>query len=399
MVVELTDYADSTFGYPTSTVGLPTNFVYYHPKPIPRDLTLPAPVISELVHAEAKLGELSGVIHHIPNLELFSYPFTYKEAIASTHIEGTQTTLEEFLQTNLKHKEVHLSIDNQEVHNYIDALRSGIDLLDTIPLSGRFLRELHKILLRSGSGVRGEEKTPGQFRTSPVWIGSPGHVLATAKLVPPIPDLIGELIADWEHYVNDETIGMPLLKAAMAHYQFETIHPFLDGNGRIGRLLIGFILHHEGRLPYPMLYLSGFFDTYRDEYYAHLAGVQKTGDISSYLQFFFTAIRLQATDAISRAEQLLELREKYQRQSSADRSRIAAIIPILFENPVLSAQYIQRKITQSGDTITIQGVHRLLERAVEYGWIERQNTYGASGSITYHATEILAVLNAEPEYL
>ena len=307
--MEASDFTDTAFGRATRESGNPHAFTYYLPHPIPRDLALSRPIIAALSDADAALGHLNGLGMLVTDPGLLIGPYLRREALASSQIEGTQASLSEVFQAELD--DHRPSTDVLEVRRYLEATGRAQDLIRTLPLAGRLVLDVHRCLL---SDVRGEDRRPGEFRTSPVWIGGAGATPSTATFVPPLPQHVPDLFADWERFVNEDGDSYPvLIQAALMHYQFETIHPFLDGNGRIGRLLISLLLVHRGRLSQPLLYLSTYFESHRAEYYMRLQQVREAGDIDGWLLFFLHAVTEQAGDAFKRAGQLIRIREEYLR--------------------------------------------------------------------------------------
>jgi Fic family protein len=236
--------------------------------------------------------------------------------------------------------------DIREVRNYVRALEHGvIRLSEDFPLSLRLIREMHEILVR---GVRGYEKTPGEFRRTQNWIESPDNRPATARFVPPPVDDMMRSLDDWEKYLHDESPRLPLLiRCALLHYQFETIHPFLDGNGRLGRLFVVLCLMDKGRLPGPLLYLSSYFDQRKSAYYDRLQYVRERGEINEWMLFFLDGVAVQATDAVDRAELLSDLREKYRTLLRGNRSRAPEVVDLLFANPVITVRHVQNELKMS----------------------------------------------------
>ena len=263
-------YVDGTFGELRLVPGL--GYQAYHSRPLPQSVELAPSTVVCLADAEAALGRLAGAGRLLPNPHLLIRPYLLREALSSARIEGTQASLLGVLEAEAEERQY--TPDIEEVLNYVLAMEKGLDRLDRIPLSLRLVREMHAILL---SGVRGQERRPGEVRTSQNWIGPPGSTLKTASFVPPPPGEVGRLLSDWEGFVHQNRAIPVLVQSGLLHYQFETIHPFLDGNGRMGRLLIVFHLVIRDRLPQPLLYLSSYFERHRDEYYSKLQGVRERG--------------------------------------------------------------------------------------------------------------------------
>lgn len=278
---------------------------------IPRPLPFHPPVNMDALYplldkANTAIGRLDGMSMVLPDSSLFLYMYVRKEAVLSSQIEGTQSSLSDLLLFEMQEAPGAPLDDAAEVSSYVSALDYGMNRLKGFPLSLRLIREIHSALMNN---ARGGDKAPGEFRTSQNWIGGtrPGN----AKFVPPPPDRLMESLDNFEKFLHDESIKYPaLIKAAIAHVQFETIHPFLDGNGRLGRLLITFILYVEGILKEPLLYLSLYLKTNRDTYYNHLQSVRETGDWESWLEFFLNGIIETATQATETAQAILHLFEK-----------------------------------------------------------------------------------------
>lgn len=263
--------------------------------------------------------------------------------MASTRIEGTQASLAEVFDAEASEQPFDAHIE--EVVNYVLAMQAGLDRLRTLPVSTRLIREMHAVIL---SGVRGRERQPGELRKTQNWIGPSDATIETATFVPPPPDEVGGLLADFERFVHEEPRLPPLVQAALLHYQFETIHPFFDGNGRLGRLLIVFFLVVRDRLPEPLLYLSPYFERRRDLYYEALQAVRETGGFDGWLALFLNAVRVQATDAVARAERLMDLRESY-REAVRTSSRGAAnqLVDLAFEHPILTSNIVEKRLAIS----------------------------------------------------
>jgi Fic family protein len=342
-----------------------------------------------LSDADAALGLLDGLGRLIPDPQILLGPFLTREALSSSRIEGTNASLSDVLKA-AGSDELPRSDDVAEVERYLAATRLGLELVKTLPITQRLILQTHRELMQ---GVRGNEKSPGQFRTSPVWVGAADARPENARFVPPLHEHIPDLMSDWERFVNDPPRLPMLVRCALMHYQFETIHPFLDGNGRIGRLLIGLMLVSEKRLARPLLYLSGYLEAHRQEYYERLQDVRETGAIQEWLQFFLMAVRRQSEEAVARASALVELRERYYQASRLDRSRVAALIPLMFSNPFLSVPRVQKSVQ-----MTAQGVRNLFDRAAEYKWLRSIGPVGRSGMYYWLADEVYEIIDRPMNY-
>jgi Fic family protein len=344
----------------------PAPYVAFIPERVPRKLTLSAETVMRLSEADAALGRLAGSGRLLPDPHLLVNAYITREAVSSSRIEGTQASVTEVFDAAVTGEAKRDDI--QEVRNYVAALQHGVRRLqeETFPLSLRLIREMHSILL---TGVRGHNKTPGEFRTTQNWINSPDNRPTTATFVPPPVHEMWEALDDWEKYLHDPAPELPLLvRCALLHYQFETIHPFLDGNGRIGRLFIVLYLMDRGRLPAPLLYLSGYLDRRKNDYYDRLQLVRERGEVSEWLQFFLDGIAVQAIDAVDRAEQLSDLREDYRsRLKGGGRSALA--VDLLFANPILTVKYIQDHLG-----VSQPGATNILRRLASVGIVEEIGT-------------------------
>lgn len=321
------------FGRAVRTFGA-HGYVAFQPAPMPRTVDLDPDTVMRLSDADRALGRLAGTGRLLPNPHLLIQPYITREALASSRIEGTQASLSDVFDAQARNKPEG---PIREVTNYIHALEHGLVRLDSLPVSRRLLCEVHEVLL---SDVRGRERLPGAVRRSQNWIGSPDNRPETAVFVPPDVDHMERAFADFERFVHEETPIPPLVKIALVHYQFETIHPFLDGNGRLGRLLIAFLLVEQQLLPQPLLYLSAYFEQHRSEYYDRLQAVRERGELREWLVFFLTGVAELANDAVGRAERLVDLRESYRQRLSGDRSRAVEVVDLVFQNPVLTTTRI-----------------------------------------------------------
>ena len=387
--MDATKFVDSPFGGPAREPGKDWASTYYLPKPIPRELDLTTPIVSALSDADSALGHLQGLGLLIRDPGLLIGPYLRREALASSRIEGTQASLSDVFQAEID--EDSTDADTDEVQRYLEATRLAYDLAQSLPITQRLILQVHETLMR---GARGEEKNPGQFRTSPVWVGRAGATPDTATFVPPLPTHLPELLRDWETFVNDDGTNLPaLLQAALMHYQFETIHPFLDGNGRIGRLLINLLLMSRDRLPLPLLYLSHYFETHRDEYYARLQAVREEGDIAAWVLFFLRAVEHQARDAVARSRRLVEIREEYHQEAIKGRSSLPRLVEIIVRNPFVTVRSAERQLG-----LTHQGARNLIKAAEAKGWLLSLGNHGRGGREHWYAPAVLAVMEAPMAY-
>jgi Fic family protein len=313
------------------------------------------------------------------------HPYLRREAVASTRIEGTQASLAEVFDAEAGDEP--LSADVEEVVNYVRALELGLRRLESLPLSTRLIREMHEVIL---AGVRGRVRQPGELRATQNWIGSAGATVESATFVPPPPNEIAELLTDLEYFVHEDPQLPPLVQAGLVHYQFETIHPFLDGNGRIGRLLIVFFLVVRDRLPSPLLYLSPFFEARRQTYYDALQGVRQRGDLDGWLRLFLEGVRTQANDALARAERLGDLRERYRRSVQATtRGGANRLVDLVFEQPVVNARMVERRLG-----LTRPSALNALRQLEDLGVLSAARE-GPRGQLRWRAEEVLQLLVAD----
>lgn len=275
------------------------------PNPLPPvpPIELSEDIVGLLVKANSQLAVLESIAARIPNVELFISMYVRKEALMSSQIEGTQATLEDILDPML---DTNTNRNIEDVVNYIKATEFAITRLQTLPLCNRLIKETHAVLMK---GVRGQEKNPGEFRYSQNWIGGQGSTLKNARYIPPSPDDMQNAMSDLEKYINTDDDLDALIQTALIHYQFETIHPFLDGNGRVGRLLITLFLMDKGILTTPALYISYFLKKNRVEYYDRMTEVRTKGNYEQWIIFFLQAIMESAGDATSTIDELITLHD------------------------------------------------------------------------------------------
>ncbi len=374
------DFTSERFGVVArQAVGAWTH-PYFLPAIMPRRLDLQMETVTAVSRATLELGNLGGLGQLVREPELLLGPSMAQEALASSRIEGTQASLSDVLSAETSDQPI-IDHNLREVSSYLAAADVGVRLLQTLPLTQRFITELHAVLMRD---VRGEEKSPGELRRSPVWIGSPDARPDTAKFIPPHQQHLPELLSDWERFVNDDGSALPIVvKSALMHYQFETIHPFLDGNGRIGRLLINFSLMADQVLPAPILHISGYFEAHRTEYYARLQGVRERGEIDEWIQFFSAGVAQRARESAERIRSLVEIRERYRDEVRGDRSALSGLVDVVFRNPVVTSDAVQRALGVSQPTAS-----NLLRRAVERGWLEPRPRFGRGGRGRWVAVEV-----------
>jgi Fic family protein len=302
------------------------------PAPLPPKIDLSFELMRRLSEADHALGTLGGIGRILPNPHLLTQPFLNREAVLSSRIEGTEASATDLALFQAAGSPESNESDVREVSNYVTALRYGLKRLDELPLSLRFLREVHEKLM---TDVRGGDRNPGEFRHVQNWIGPAGSRIDNATYVPPPVQEMHAALDQFERYLHDRSPMPVLLRAALAHYHFEAIHPFLDGNGRVGRLLIAFMLQVENVLDQPLLYLSAFFERHRREYYRRLVDVTMKGEWLEWIDFFLRGVTEQANDAVRRTRELLDLSESYRRKIAPARNAgvLSSLIDSLFASP------------------------------------------------------------------
>lgn len=316
--------------------------------------------------ADLALGRLDGAVMTLPKPDLFVFMYVRKEAVLSSQIEGTQSSLQDLLAAEAKIFATHRPNDVDEVVNYVRAMNHGLKRLSTLPVSVRLIREIHAELLQN---VRGSHLTPGQLRTSQNWIGPAGCLLNEATFVPPPPHEVQIALSDLERFIHADAVLPLLIKIGLVHAQFETIHPFLDGNGRIGRLLITFLLCEREVLQKPVLYLSYFFKRHRQRYYEELQSVRDAGTWEQWLTFFLRGIVEVSRQATDTARRILALREEHRRTITANFGRTTAnghrVLEYLYERPIVSVRIVRDLIGTTYPTAN-NLVSRLVENRILY---------------------------------
>jgi Fic family protein len=361
-------------------------FSAFKPDPLPPEIDAEA-LITPLADATQALGRLHGIGPRVGSREILIEPFIRKEALESSQIEGTHATLSDIYAYEAG-QETLIAEDRrqgtQEVMNYLHALTHGLEAITAgEPITVELLCAMHDRLL---SGVRGDEANPGELRTSQNFIGSTPHI-QDARYVPPPPNYLNDLLGDLVTYANGTTDLHPLLRIGLVHYQFETIHPFLDGNGRLGRLLISLLLQRDDLLPEPYLYLSSYFNARRSDYVDHLLRVSQRGEWDDWLRFFLRGVQAQADEAHQRANLLVDLREDYQQRYQRERSgNILELVMRLFEDPYLD-------VNAAADWLDVEysTANRLVGRLEDDGVLEELT--GKDRNRFYRATEVFEIIN------
>ena len=309
------------------------------------------------------LGRLDGMAITLPDIDLFVSMYVQKEAVISSQIEGTQASLVDVLQKDKGNEKIK---DTEEIVNYIKATHYAFKRLNELPLCMRLIKETHSVLL---SNVRGEEKMPGEFRKSQNWIGHAGSTLKNASFIPPAPDEMDICLRDLEKYIHEDSNISNLIKIALIHYQFETIHPFLDGNGRMGRLLIILYLREQGLIEYPVLYLSYFFKKNRNKYYELLNNIRIKGEFEEWIKFFIDGICEISEDAITSIQKIVELKkndmEKIRQFSSGNISNLLLVYEYLLKHPFVESEDVKNLASVSKPT-----VNKLLENLMDMEILE-----------------------------
>lgn len=324
----------------------------FRPAPLPPNppIEVSGELLTKLIDANKKIATLEGLSSRIPNMGLFVSMYVRKEALLSSQIEGTQCTLEDILNPLIDN---NTNRDVSDVINYIRATEFALERLKTLPLCNRLIKETHAVLLES---VRGQEKNPGEFRYSQNWIGGQGSTLRNARYIPPNPDDMLTAMSDLEKYINSDDTLDPLIQTALIHYQFETTHPFLDGNGRVGRLLITLFLMEKGILSTPALYISYYLKMNRIEYYDRMTQVRRTGDYEQWISFFLQAFADSAEDAIHTIDQLTALHDKniklFDALTKRQRTSVLKVFSYLESNPIIDIQKTATALEMSYNTVS-----------------------------------------------
>jgi Fic family protein len=355
------------------------------PYPLPPKLEWDNSLVSLISKSYLALGTLSGLGENLPNPHLLIYPFIRREAVLSSRIEGIQSSLSDLL--FFEATKLEKQRDVKEVQNYVRAIEYGLKRLEELPLSLRMIRELHNILME---GVRGEHATLGEFRRSQNWIGAPGCTLNEATFVPPPVPEMQDALNQLEKFLHTDIVLPPLVQLALIHYQFEAIHPFLDGNGRIGRLLITLFLCQQGILTKPLLYISAFFERHRQEYYELLLGISQRGAWRQWIEFFLQAVVEQSSDAVQRARRLLDLHQSYYQTSLGKRLPPTArqLIELIFMRPVINVRVVREFLR-----VTFPAAQKAINALEDEGILTEIT--GGKRNKAYMAKKVLKILEED----
>jgi len=359
------------------------------PRDLPPSLMYTGPLMSAMSAADRAVGRLAGIAQTLPNPRLLVRSFIDREAVLSSKIEGTKTTLEDLLLFEISPELEEKKPDVREVVNYVRALDYGVERLRQIPLSLNLIREIHAVLL---DGVRGSDRHPGEFRKCQNWIGTSRDV-ADAVYVGPPPEMLQQALSAFERFVNTPNDLPLLLRLAMVHYQFEAIHPFEDGNGRVGRLLISLLLDTERALPYPVLYLSAYLEHHRSRYYEHLRRVSQRGEWSPWIEFFLRGVADQSIDAVERAQRLMALRSRWTLQCQTARTSglLLKLVDELFRNPYVNLARV-REALGVGSQSAQNNIDQLVTRGI------LAEITGQRRNRIYAARDVLHVLEQTPAF-
>ena len=373
---------------PGIIVRTATGYDAFIPARLPPRIQWSDQLLSLLSKADRGVAQLSEVGASFPAPHVVVRPFIRREAVVSSRIEGTRTSLQELLTYEARQLPLFENPDAHEVHNYVKALDFGLERAGSLPISQRLIRELHACLMEE---VRGEYAAPGEFRRSQNWIGGPGAIIQTASYVPPPVEEMHVCLSDLEKYIHSPSDLPPLIRIGLIHYQFEAIHPFLDGNGRVGRLLVSLLLSAWGLLPQPLLYLSAFFETHRQEYYDQLLSVSQKGTWEAWLGFFLKGVDQQAKESTALLQKLSDIRLEFGKIISRERTRktLAQAVDFLIGQPILSVSQLQEGIGLN-NFVTAQ---RYVDRLIELGILRQMG--GRSRNRLFVADEILTGIEGE----
>jgi len=382
--MKYSDITDAASGRLTQTIGGELAFV---PNDLPPRLEWTLQLVSALSDANRAIGQLYGAGLNLPNPNLLITPFIRREAEMSSRIEGTQASIEQLYLFEVGPPTIESKFpDVREVSNYVSALEYGLEKVKQLPICLRMVRQLHEILMRD---VRGRQRAPGEFRTVQNWIGPPGCSIEQATYVPPPPDKMLTALSEFEKFLNRPPGDLPVLVwLAMAHYQLEAIHPFLDGNGRIGRLLVTLLLCEKAVLDKPLLYLSAYFERNRQEYYDRLLRVSTHGQWTDWISFFLRAVTRQSLDAFERSRQLIDLQQKYHTvvHRGKGSGMLLKIVDLLIERPVVTTTHVS-KVCDTTYVTARNGIAKLIDAGI------LKEVTGGKRNRIYIASEVLEIIS------
>ncbi len=382
--MKASDFTDKRCGELVPTIDGQMAFV---PSDLPPKLQWTPELIACLSDADRAIGQLHGIGLNLPNPNLLITPFIRREAELSSRIEGTQANIEQLYLFELQERSIESKVpDVREVSNYVHALESGLQKLTELPVCLRLIRELHEILLK---GVRGRQRAPGQFRKVQNWVGPQDTAIEQARYVPPPPELMLRSLDACEKFINSPLNNLPVLVwLAMIHYQIEAIHPFLDGNGRIGRLLITLLLCAKGVLDKPLLYLSAYFERNRQQYYDLLLQISTHGKWTEWIQFFLQGVIAQSNDAFERSRQLMDLQQEYHKIVHVTKRSALQIrlVDLLIERPVITTVFAKGYLD-----VSYPAAKNNIDRLVKVGIL--REVPGAERPRIFIAEKVLEIIN------
>ena len=362
----------------------------FKPAPLPPnpELKISSEIVKKLVEANRDMVRLDTAAKLIPNVELFILMYVRKEALISSQIEGTQCTLDDILDPDVDNNK---NLDVADVINYIKACSYAIERIKTLPLCNRFFREIHTELMK---GVRGQEKNPGEFRKSQNWIGAANCTLREARYIPPNVEDMNSAMIDLERYMNEGDDYDPLIRIALIHYQFETIHPFLDGNGRVGRLMILLYLIEQGIISSPIIYISYFLKKNQIEYYDRITEVRKSGNYEQWVNFFLEAVSVAAKDSLRTIEELSALHEKNLNRlpkTSRKNDNVERLFYYIEQFPIIDIRKTSEKLELSYNTVSTA-----VKKLIQTGILEESTNYARNRVFVYK--DYLDILRRDTEY-
>jgi Fic family protein len=381
------DPTDFTTHSPGRLVAITGGGQAFIPAPLPDAVPIDDRTIKSLAEASQAIGLLQGLVHSLPSPQLLVRPFVRREAELSSRIEGTHANQEDLVLFELDRQTADEKPDVREVWNYVAAFEHGLKRLKELPVCLRLIRELHQKLMH---GVRGSERRTGEFRKIQNYIGHRGEPITKARYVPPPPEELAASLDAFERSLHTETKQPILIRLALVHYQFEAIHPFEDGNGRIGRLLLPLLLIEKGILSHPLLQLSAYFERHRTEYYDHLLRVSQTGDWQPWIHYFLSAVREESNEAVRRTRAILDLRNRYRdtMESVGASAQALRVVDDLFVTPAVTINGVAKRLKASFPTAEL-----LVRKLVKAGILNGDSTRRRNR--VFQAAEILRLVQMD----